>query len=53
MLILGDFDLNADYLCDFDFNADDQVVDGGSPQQLATELNRELHLDRAQKLGRI
>ena len=46
------FDLNADYLCDFDLNADDdQVVDGGSPQQLPTELNRQLRLHRVQKLG--
>ena len=33
-------------------NADnDQVVDGGSPQQLPTELNRQLRLHRVQKLG--
>ena len=29
----------------------DQVVDSGSPKQLTTELNRQLGLDRAQKLG--
>ena len=36
---------------DSDLNADHQVVDGGSPQQLATELNRQLRLDSVQELG--
>ena len=31
--------------------ADDQVVDSGSPEQLTTELNGQLRLHRAQKLG--
>ena len=30
---------------------DDQVVDSGSPEQLTTELNGQLRLHRAQKLG--
>ena len=40
-----------DYLDGFDMNVDDQVVDSGSPEQLTTELNRQLRLHSAQKLG--
>ena len=40
-----------DYLDGFDMNVGDQVVDSGSPKQLPTELNRQLRLHRAQKLG--
>ena len=39
-----------DHDFDFDLNADDQVVDGGSPQQLTAELNRQLRLHRVQQL---